>query len=235
MSATLESDGFGNACEMHIRSSPTAVAWYVAERIPVLDKTLCPRVAIDGPDGAGKTQFANHLAELLREQGRPVVRVSLDDFHNIKAVRYRKGPDSPEGFWSDSYNYDRFRADVLNPFSPGGSRRYRAAAHDLITDAILTPEQREAKDGTILVIDGIFLHRNELSASWDLSVFLDVPFAETARRMALRDGSDPDPEHPSMRRYVEAQRRYFEECKPQQRATILIDNRDFNSPVVLRG
>lgn len=191
----LRSDSFGNACEMHRLSSPATAARYVAERIPVLDKSLCPRVAIDGPDGAGKTQFSNHLAELLREQGRPVARVSLDDFHNIKAVRYRKGRDSPEGFWSDSYNYDRFRADVLDPFSPGGSRRYRPAAHDLITDAILTPERRNAKDGAILVVDGIFLHRNELSGSWDLSVFLYVPFVETARRMALRDGSDPDPEH----------------------------------------
>ncbi|WP_238391981.1 MULTISPECIES: uridine kinase [unclassified Mycolicibacterium] len=164
-----------------------------------------------------------------------MVRVSLDDFHNTRAVRYRLGHDSPEGFWLDSYHYERFHSDVLTPFSPGGSRSYRVAAHDLGTDAILNPVPRTAAPGTVLVVDGIFLHRNELAERWDLSVFLDVPFSETARRMALRDGTNPDPEHPSMRRYVEAQRRYFRECNPQQRATVLIDNRGLGCPVVVRA
>lgn len=214
---------------------PVDAVQYVAARIPVSDGVRCPRVAIDGPDGAGKTHFADRLAEVLRGEQRPVARVSLDDFHNTRAVRYRRGRDSPEGFWFDSYNYPRFLVDILIPFSPGGSRRYRTAAHDLDTDAVLNPEPHTAEPGTVLIVDGIFLHRAELAASWDLTVFLDVPFAETARRMAVRDGTHHDPEHPSMRRYVQAQRRYFNECQPQQRATILIDNSHFDSPVVLRG
>ena len=208
---------------------------FVAARIPVFDGQRCPRIVIDGPDGAGKTHFADALAELLRDRQRPVVRVSLDDFHNTREVRYRLGRSSPEGFWSDSYNYRQFYTDVLVPFRPGGSRRYRTACHDVTTDTILMPEPQLAAPGTVLVVDGIFLHRNELATSWDLSVFLDVPFIETARRMALRDGSNPDPDHPTMRRYVEAQRRYFRECKPQDRATILIANSNHESPVVLRG
>jgi len=207
----------------------------VASHIPVSDDGRCPRVAIDGPDGAGKTHFADELAALLRARRRSVVRVSLDDFHNTRAVRYRLGRDSPDGFWADSYNYERFQADVIAPFSPGGSRRYRTAAHDLTSDAVLHPELRSAAPGTILIVDGIFLHRNEFAGTWDLSVFLDVPFVETARRMAQRDGTNPDPEHPSMRRYVEAQRRYFRECTPQQRATLLIDNHTLGRPVILRG
>ncbi len=208
---------------------------FVAARIPAFDGQRCPRVAIDGPDGAGKTHFADALAHLLRDQERPVVRISLDDFHNTREVRYRLGRGSPEGFWSDSYNYRQFHTDVLTPFRPGGSRRYRTACHDITTDAILAPEPQVAAPETVLVVDGIFLHRNELSSHWDVSIFLDVPFAETARRMALRDGSSPDPDHPTMRRYVEAQRHYFRECKPQEQATILIANGDYESPVVLRA
>ena len=68
---------------------------FVAARIPVFDGQRCPRIAIDGPDGAGKTHFADALAELLRDRQRPVVRVSLDDFHNTREVRYRLGRSSP--------------------------------------------------------------------------------------------------------------------------------------------
>lgn len=150
-------------------------------------------------------------------------------------TRRRRRQRGREGFWLDSYDYARIRADVLEPFGPNGSRHYRTAAHDLRTDAILTPPPRLAPPDTVLVVDGLFLHRDELVASWDLSVFLDVPFTVTAARMALRDGTNPDPDHPDMHRYVQAQRIYFTACAPQERATILVDNTDFHRPRILRG
>lgn len=192
------------------------------------------RVAVDGPDGSGKTAFADNLAAVLRDRGRLVVRVSIDDFHHVRAIRYRRGRDSPSGFWRDSFNYARFRADVLDPFAPGGDRRYRPAAHDLRSDEILNPPRRPAPPAAILLVDGLFLQRAELADAWDMTVFLDVPFTETARRMAARDGSAPDPAHPSMRRYVEAQRLYYAACDPHGQATILIDNTDFTAPRVIR-
>ncbi|WP_433796461.1 uridine kinase [Actinoplanes sp. CA-252034] len=210
------------------------VIGHVARRIPVRPGGACPRVAVDGPDGAGKTVFADELAAAVRSLGRPVVRVSVDDFHHVRAVRYRQGRDSPQGFWQDSYDYQRFRGDVLEPFAPGGTRRYRPAAHDVDTDTVLDPPPRTARPASVLIVDGLFLHRDEIGDVWDLSVFLDVPFGVTAGRMAHRDGTSPDPGHQGMRRYVEAQRIYFAACTPQQRADILIDNEDFEAPRIVR-
>lgn len=191
-------------------------------------------MAIDGPDGAGKTVFADDLAAAVRSLGRPVVRVSLDDFHHVRAVRHRQGRDSARGFWQDSFDYPRFRRDVLEPFAPGGSRRYRPAAHDLATDIVLHPPPRYAEPETVLIVDGLFLHRDEIGDVWDLSVFLRVPFEVTARRMAVRDGTDPGPRHPGRRRCVEAQRIYAATCAPEQRADIVIDNERFDVPRLLR-
>jgi uridine kinase len=69
---------------------------------------------------------------------------------------------------------------------------------------------------------------------WDFSIFLDVPFEVTAKRMATRDGTIPDPQHASMRRYVAAQQPYFEECTPHQRASVVIDNAVLNAPRLVR-
>lgn len=211
-----------------------AVMEAVAARVPTVDGDDCVRVAVDGPDGAGKTLFADDFAATLRAAGRPVVRVSVDGFHHPRTTRYRRGRESPEGFWLDSYDYDRFRSEVLNNFGPNGSRRYRPAIHDVATDTSLAMAAQVAEPGTILVVDGIFLQRDELADAWDLVVFLDVPFAETARRMAARDGTDPDPNHPSTRRYVQGQRLYFAACDPQRRADLLVDNTDFDAPRLLR-
>ena len=205
----------------------------VAARVPAGKGPDCVRVGVDGVDGAGKTRFADELAAALRGRGRPVVRVSVDDFHQVRAVRYRRGRQSPSGFWLDSFDYDRLWSDVLTPLGPGGSRQYRPAAHDLATDQVLTPPLVEAPAGAVLVLDGIFLHRDELAGAWDLSIFLDVGFDVTAARMARRDGTDADPEHPSMARYVRAQRRYLAGCRPAERADLVIDNSVLAAPVLL--
>ena len=69
-------------------------------------------VAVDGVDGAGKTTFADRLAPRL---DRPVVRASEDDFLNPAAVRHRRGRESPEGFFRDSYDLARARAAAAGP------------------------------------------------------------------------------------------------------------------------
>jgi len=183
------------------------------------------RVGIDGVDGAGKTTFADALAEALTAVGQDVVRVSLDDFHHVRAVRHRQGRDCPVGFFEDSYDYDRFAVDVMLPFGPDGDGRYRSAAHDLATDRLLKPPWQHAPSGAVLVVDGLFLHRDELVDQWDLSVWLDVDVTTSVARMAQRDGSHPDPGHPSLHRYVIGQRLYLERCRPRERADLVIDNR----------
>ena len=192
------------------------------------------RIGVDGVDGSGKTTFADSLGDHLRGLGRDVVRVREDDFLNPRAVRYRLGRGSPEGYVADSYDLDRLRADVLEPFAPGGDGRYRDRSLDLATDTALDPPWLQAPAGAVLVLDGMFLHRDELRGAWDVSVLLDVPFEDTCRRMAVRDGSDPDPEHPSMRRYVGGQRLYLSRCRPAERATVVVDNTDVTDPRVVR-
>jgi len=198
-------------------------------RLPAEVADLIPatavRVAVDGVDGVGKSTFAAALAGVLRARGRPVVHVSADDFHQPRAVRHRRGRDSPEGFWLDSYNYPALIENVLAPFAPGGTRRYRPAIHDLKSDETLDLPWRQAPAEAVLVVDGLFLHRDELVGHWDFSIFLSAPFEVTVARMAARDGSHPDPEHPSQARYVQGQRLYFAACEPWRRATVVIDNR----------
>jgi uridine kinase len=120
---------------------------------------------------------------------------------------------------------------VLEPFGPGGSRRFQAACHDLISDQQLDPPVEAAPPGSVLVVDGLFLHRDELAGVWDLSVFLQAPLALlSAARMATREGSHPDPTHPSVSRYVEGQRLYFDACRPWSRADLVIDATDLDAP-----
>ncbi len=205
---------------------PEALKWLNARLRSRTGRTL---MAIDGVDGSGKTSFADDLADLVRESGTKVIRISFDNFLNPREVRHARGRTSPEGFFDDTYNYQRFTDDVLEPLSGDGCGRYRPASYDLATETPLSPPWQVAPDQAVVIVDGMFLHRDTLrnlrgKKVWDLSVWLDVPFEVSVPRMAKRDGTPADPGHIANHRYVGGQKLYVERCDPASRADVVVDN-----------
>jgi uridine kinase len=226
----VQSDGGRRADRMSRR---TQLIEAVAQGILGLPPERVTRIGVDGVDGAGKTMFADELADILRSATRPVIRASVDGFHRSKADRYRRGRSSPEGYFADSYDYPTLKAVLLDPLSPGGSGLYRAAVFDHVTDTPVAVCEHFALPGSILLFDGIFLHRPELRGCWHVSIFLDVAFTVSVARCAERDGTSPDPTAADNRRYVEGQKLYLRACNPRDRATLTIDNNDLSAPFIV--
>jgi len=197
----------------------------------------CPhpvRVAIDGIDAAGKTTLADDLARLVEAQGRPLIRASLDGFHRPRAERYQQGADSAVGYYQDSFDYVALRGTLLHPLGPAGTRVYRRAVFDHLTDAPLPSTQERAPDHAVLLFDGIFLLRPELDGLWDVSIFVDVAFEIALQRALVRDqahfGSSADVEARYLQRYFPAQRTYLNTLQPRQRANVVVVNDDPTPP-----
>jgi uridine kinase len=205
----------------------------VASSVLRFPKRGIVRVAIDGVDGAGKTVFADELARALEAAGGKVIRASVDGFHNSASIRYLRGRPSPEGFFADSYNYEQLRAVLLDPLSPGGTRRYRTAVFDHRSDSPISMPEKHADPGAVLVFDGIFLHRPELRGYWDFSIFLEVGFHISIPRVAQRGEGSGDADAPENRRYVEGQKIYLRDCRPKTFATMTIDNENLAAPHVV--
>jgi len=208
----------------------------LADAIAGFDPDRRIRVAIDGVDGAGKTTLADALAPLVAAKGRPVIRASVDGFHNPQNLRYARGRYSPDGFYLDSYDYDAFRRLLLDPLSPDGSGRYAAKRFDLDSDEPFDLNPQQAGPTAALIVDGIFLHRPELRSCWDLSIFLKVNFDVSLPRGAARGQNFDaiDPHSPPHQRYVGGQKRYLAECAPEQQADIVIDYNYLRAPKVLK-
>ena len=204
----------------------------LAERLAAIQLPHPVRVGIDGIDGVGKTTLADALVAPLAARGRPVIRASIDGFHNPRTVRYRRGRNSPEGYYLDSFNLGALTLMLLEPLGPGGSRRYRTAVFDYRIDAVIEGTRAEADPRALLLFDGVFLHRPELTRFWDFSLFMDADFAITVPRMAGRDGTSAGLDDPLNRRYVEGQKLYLKTCEPGRLADVMIDNTDYDNPVV---
>ena len=204
-----------------------AVLAQVAELIPAAPRPLL--VVVDGVDGAGKTWFADELAEELAGRGRTVVRASTDGFHHLREHRHRLGR-TPESVWTRHFDYRAMRRELLDPWLRGVGEPYRVAVHDVLTDAYVASEALAVPAGGVLLVDGVFAQRPELEHAWDLVVFLDVPFEVSVSRMARRDGTVDDLEDLDQQRYLDAQRIYFETCGPREKADVVVDNSRLDLP-----
>jgi uridine kinase len=195
---------------------------------------LC--VAIDGIDAAGKTTLANELAPFLEGYGRAVIRASIDGFHYPRVQRYRQGPNSPQGYYEDAFDYDSLQKTLLQPLGPTGNRWYRRAAFDFRTDTPFALSEERAPLNAVLLFDGVFLLRPGLDPLWDYRIFVQVDFEVALQRAMKRDqslfGNAEAVRARYLQRYIPGQQLYLQRDHPQERADTIVDNNNPDSPRV---
>jgi uridine kinase len=192
-------------------------------------------VAVDGPDGVGKTRLVGELLALAPYvAGREVLSVSVDGFHHPHARRHAQG-STARTFYEDSYDYGALRDKVLRPFRAG--REIVPAVWDVRADQALHPDPIEPADDALLIVEGIFLRRPELAGEWDATCLVTAPLAVTVPRGNARFPSgrvpgDHDPEHPANARYVGGQRLYDQQARLWQ-PTWIVDLSDLQRPELI--
>lgn len=210
---------------------------YQAARIEVLDELVNEVlrfygrgrtiVAIDGVDGAGKSRFAADFAERFRKAGHTAFTASMDAFRNQREVRYAQGRMSALGCYEDSYDYDAFKRVLIEPFRMGGSTGFNTEYFDLDRDALVVdPTWHTAGADAVLIVEGVFLMRPELRTLWHWSLWLEADPAVALQRIALRYGTNADPEDAFNRRHLGAQEIYQQRCDPRRKVDATVDNTD---------
>ncbi|MFC3899235.1 gamma-glutamylcyclotransferase [Lentzea rhizosphaerae] len=193
------------------------------------------RVAVDGITASGKTTLARELTAAIAERGRTAAHLSMDGFHNPRAIRHRQGRDSADGYYTDAYDFASFSRLVLEPLGPGGDRKYRQRIIDLLLDTAIDEPPVEAAEDLVLVVDGSFLQRD---LEWDEVIFVDTPFEVARDRGTRRDtellGGLEQAERAFDQRYHAASRRYLAEVGPADRASVVLGNADVANPVLRR-
>ncbi|MEV0288832.1 MULTISPECIES: cytidylate kinase family protein [unclassified Kribbella] len=192
------------------------------------------RVALDGVPAAGKTTLADELAVVLRADGREVVRATIEDFLTPRSVRYRRGEDSAEGCYHDSFDFEAMHRVLLDPLGPGGDRKVRTAVYDKLTDTARVEPMVTAPADAVLLFDGVFLMRPELVERWDLRIFVSAAFEKTLDRARTRDRtttkSAGEVEQRYRSRYIPSQQFYFDTVRPTEHADVIVHNDDPQRP-----
>ncbi|MFG1838068.1 cytidylate kinase family protein [Micromonospora sp. NPDC049175] len=207
---------------------------HLAETVGSVAVAHPTRVAVDGPPAAGKTTLADELAVVLREQGRDVIRATIDDFLHPRAQRYPRGEYSAEGCYYDTHDYDALNRVLLDPLGPGGHRRIQHAIYDRVADAVLSPALTTAAADAVLVFDGVFLLRPELIDRWELRIFVSAAPEKTVDRAVIRErgaSTRADVERRWRERYIPSQQLYADTVRPTRHADIVVHNDEPDLPV----
>ncbi|MBN9150099.1 MAG: uridine kinase [Micrococcales bacterium] len=174
-------------------------------------------VAVDGRHGAGQSEFADGLAEILQATGAKVFRAHIDDFFRPRADRERAGWLDGKAHYRGAYDYSLLRRVLIDPFHTAGSTGFVLTGFDEVRDQpVFQPKWMSAGFDAILIVDGVFLHRPDLAGTWNYSIWLTTPLLESEDKEVMRNSA--------------ADEAYLAEANPSEKATTLIDNQDSEHP-----
>lgn len=187
-------------------------------------------VSITGIDGAGKTTFAAAFEKSLLSKNYQTQMIHLDDFHNPRAVRYA-GEDQAENYYQRSFNLDEIINKLLKPLRQKSGYSSRLPVLNLETDEYDIEKEYDFNPKTIVILEGVFLLREELSQYIDYRIFLEIPFEESTRRAKVRDPQAVIEKYKI--KYLPAQRKYLESFPPHEYADAIIDNTNWEYPSII--
>lgn len=172
----------------------------------------------------------------LTTEGREVIRTSIYGFHRPKAERYVRGRHSAEGYYYDARDLSAINSLLLAPLGPGANREYRTASFDLMTDKPIEQAAEIASLNAILIVDGTFLQRPELTENWDLAIFVETTKEISEQRCVGRDtellGGFDAARLLYATRYQPAFDLYERVCVPSTSADIVFNNEDVEHPIL---
>jgi len=219
-------------------SSLTDLLDYLAQELIRRKQPARPlKAGIDGRCAAGKTVLANALATVLSRTGLKVLRPSVDGFHHPRERRYQKGEYSAPGYYEDAFDYQAVIDCLLGPLSGNTFPvMCRQVAHDVRTDLPEEAPPVSVGADSILLFEGLFLFRRGLNAYWDFRILLDVDPETSLSRALKRDVVDPADivRRKYELRYEPAWQMYVREEDPASKADVILDNRDFTHPAILK-
>ncbi len=177
-------------------------------------------IGIDGLGGAGKSTVSEEIMSVLRSKGHDVLLLHIDDFIHPKSVRYNDDFAPWECYYNLQWRYDYLINEVISPIRSGESLCKDIELYDKDNDTYLN-QSICLKKGGILIIEGVFLQRAELSDLFDYIIYIDVPEKIRLKRVLSRDGYIGDSEQITEKhnsRYFPAERYYVKTCSPAERA-----------------
>ena len=168
-------------------------------------------IGINGIDTSGKSQFAKSFKSYLEEKGQKVQIIHIDDFHNPREIRY-SGDNELENYFFKSFNIKKLVDGLLNPIKKSRFLQEKLSLLNLQTDKYDIIRNYSIDKDTLVILEGVFLFREEIEPYLDYKVFIEIPMELCKERALHRDvplyGEDVLKKYDT--KYIPTQKYYLE-------------------------
>lgn len=178
-------------------------------------------LALDGGSGSGKSTIARCIGAELE-----ATIIPCDGFFAANIPDSEWLIRSPAEKVREAIVWQRIRDEALVPLLNGEIARWHSFDFEagLSKDGTypMQAEYTEREPNAIIILDGIYSTRPELSDYVDLAVLVDVPIKERHQRLKLREEADfLKAWH---ERWDEAEEYYFTQIRPPESFDLIVQN-----------
>lgn len=179
-------------------------------------------IGIDGNGGAGKTTLAKKIQKENPEYQIHIFH--LDDFITPRKVRYNHRYEQWYCYYFLQWQYGPLIEKVLLPLSQGKEVHTSLAFYDKEHDTYFE-KQVDIETSDIVIVEGVFLQRKELSEFFDYIIYIDISQEKQLERVVQRDtyiGEKDEILRKYLERYIPAEKYYMDEYQPKDKADEII-------------
>lgn len=180
----------------------------IFSKLPRKHRTLL--IGIDGFGGSGKST----LARKLRDFGKNITVIEMDDFYRPSAERRLNNDPISIGM---DFNWPRMRDQILIPITSGLPGKYQR--YDWNEDSLA--EWHDVPTGGIVIIEGVYSTRQELTDLYDYKIWVDSPHNIRLARGLERDGEGARDRWE--KEWMPAEERYVRIHQPYNAADLIIE------------
>lgn len=179
-------------------------------------------VGIDGLGGAGKTSLVKDIERELTTKDCKVTTFHLDNHIVEKNKRYQTGYEEWYEYYYLQWDLEGLSTKLFTRLHHG-CNRIHLPCYDRNTDSTST-KQINVISNSIVLIESVFLQREEWRSYFDFVIYLDCPEKLREKRILNRDsyiGDNRAIVHKYENRYWLAEKHYLETIKPMERADLV--------------
>lgn len=182
-------------------------------------------VGISGIDAGGKGFITGKLADKVRRKGFRAAIINVDGWLNLPHIRFN--PNNPaENFYHHAIRFEEMFEKLILPLRTNRSINLTA---DFAEETATKFRKHEYlyRDIDILLLEGIFLFKNEFKNYFDLRIWIECSFETALNRAVARSQENLSAEETAKTYetiYFPAQKIHFAKDKPRESADIIFDN-----------
>lgn len=159
----------------------------IIEKFKIHSSTNTFTVGISGIDASGKGYITGFLQKELEKRNYKVANINVDPWQNPIPIRLQKD-DPAENFYQNVFRWDNFFTQLIVPL--------RTNRHIYLQTSLIRTDGDfyysfiyDFNDIDILLIEGIFLFKQELLNYYDWKIWIDCSF-ETGIYRAIERNSE---------------------------------------------